>query len=295
MRDAGIRTRAQLHAEGLADTDIRRMVETGTLTRLRPGWFALGAHDLRAATAVQDGGVLGCVSALQFHGLWVPPGHTALHLRRSPKMTGKNAACRPFQGPLRSTVDAVDSIPIALKYAAHCLEVDEWVAVCDSHLNSTGETVGDLLAQMGAVGPTVRDLAYRTDPRAQSGTESITRVRLRAAHFSVVVQPRIAGIDWSDLRIGKLILECDSVLHHSSREDYERDHHRDRRALLDGWLTMRLTYDDILYDWPGTLADIRAITRADRHRARSARDQAMVLRSLRSSGHEGNMPPWPDF
>ncbi|WP_341268219.1 hypothetical protein [Gordonia malaquae] len=85
------------------------------------------------------------------------------------------------------------------------------------------------------------------------------------------------------------------MLHHSSREDYERDHHRDRRALLDGWLTMRLTYDDILYDWPGTLADIRAITRADRHRARSARDRAMVQRSLRESGHEGNMPSWPDF
>ncbi|WP_420041554.1 hypothetical protein [Gordonia sp. MP11Mi] len=198
-------------------------------------------------------------------------------------MTGRNRACRPLQGPARSTPEAVDSIPVALKYAVRCLSPDEWIAVCDSHLNSTGISVDDLIAAMGRIGPTVRDLLYRTDPRSQSGTESIARVRLKALGYDVVVQPNIAGVQWSDLRLGKLILECDSVLHHASREDYELDHHRDRRALVDGWMTMRLTYDDIIFGWDETLADIRAITQARRHRPRSRHDRAMVRRSVRSS------------
>lgn len=143
---------------------------------------------------------------------------------------------------------------------------------------------------MGTIGPTVRDLLGRTDPRAQSGTESISRIRLRALGYDVVVQPKIAGVQWADLRIGKLILECDSALHHSSPADSKRDRHRDRRALIDGWMTMRLTYDNILYEWEETLEDIRAITQHDRHRARGKKDREMVLRSVRSSSRSGDLP-----
>lgn len=284
MEDSGIYTRRQLQALGYSDVDVRRAIRAGDLIRLRPGWIAAPLHDPKTAGAVRDGGVLSCVSALTFYGLWVPPGHSAdLHLRRSRGMTGKHHACRPLQGPVHTATEAVDSIPVALKYAARCLAPDEWIAVCDSYLNTTRAGADDLLAAMGRIGPTVRDLLFRTDPRAQSGTESIARVRLRALGYDVVVQPRIGGVQWSDLRIGTLILECDSVLHHASREDYERDHHRDRRALVDGWMTMRLTYDDILYGWDEALADIRAITRPRRNRPRSRRDRDMVLRSVRSS------------
>lgn len=66
--------------------------------------------------------------------------------------------------------------------------------------------------------------------------------------------------------------------------------HRDRRALVDGWIVMRLTYDDILCDWDGVLANIRAITRADRHRARGVEDRAMVQRSVDLSLLGGTVP-----
>ncbi|MCF8571993.1 type IV toxin-antitoxin system AbiEi family antitoxin domain-containing protein [Gordonia sp. HY002] len=286
MEDSGIYTRSQLRALGYSDADIRRAVRAGDLHRLRHGWISSRLHDPTVAMAVRDGGVLACVSALTFHGLWVPPGHDDLHLRRGPNMTGRHPACAPLQGPVRGTDNAVDSVPVALKYAARCLRPDEWIAVCDSYLNRSGTATEDLAVQMGRIGPTVRDLLYRTDARSQSGTESIPRVRLRGLGYEVVVQPHIAGVQWSDLRIGMLILECDSVLHHSSREDYQRDHDRDRRALVDGWMTMRLTYGDILYGWDEVLEDVRAITRARRHRARSVRDRDMVQKSVRSSTSE---------
>lgn len=259
MRDSGVYPAAALLALGFDREAIRRAVLSGDLAQLRWGWFAAANHDARTASAVRDGGVLTCVDALRFHELWTPPGHNGLHLRRSRNLSGKNRACRPPTGCVRSARDAVDPLPVSLLYAVGCLPLDEWVAVCDSYLNSTG-------------------------------TESIVRVRLRSAGFDVVVQPPVEGVGHADLRVGRLLIECDSVLHHASRADYERDHHRDRRAVVDGWLVLRLTYDDILYDWDGVLADILSITRPDRHRARTPQAIEMVRKSVLQSQLEGNIP-----
>ena len=43
-------------------------------------------------------------------------------------------------------------------------------------------------------------------------------------------------------------------------------------TMLDRWMTMRLTYDDVLYDWEEVLEEIRALTRPDRHRIRRRGD-----------------------
>lgn len=295
MNDSGIYTRAQLLVMGYDDRAIRRAVRHGSLTRLRDGWFASPNADDTAAAAVRDGGVLTCVDALRYHDLWIPPGcRDRLHLRRSRNKRGKHRACRPLRGCFRTATDAVDSVAVALACAARCLTAEQWIAVCDSYMNATGKDRDDLADELDGAGPRVTSLLARTDRRSQSGTESIARVRLRALGYDVVVQPEVEGVGRVDLRIGLLLIECDSVLHHTSKEDYERDHHRDRRAVVDGWLTLRLTYDDILYDWAGVLADIRAITGRDRHRARSKRAVDMVQRSVRQSGCEGRLPSESD-
>ncbi|QRY61250.1 DUF559 domain-containing protein [Gordonia sp. PDNC005] len=290
MRDSGVYPAAELIALGFDRETIRRAVLSGDLAQLRWGWFAAANHDARTASAVRDGGVLTCVDALRFHELWTPPGHNGLHLRRSRNLSGKNPACRPPTGCVRSAREPVDPLPVALLYAVGCLPLDEWVAVCDSYLNSTGTDVSDLLAAMGRPGPEVLRRLRWVDRRSQSGTESIVRVRLRSAGFDVVVQPPVEGVGHADLRVGRLLVECDSVLHHASRADYERDHHRDRRAVVDGWLVLRLTYDDILYDWDGVLADILSITRPDRHRARTPQAIEMIQKSVLQSQLEGNIP-----
>ncbi|MGB3603849.1 endonuclease domain-containing protein [Gordonia sp. (in: high G+C Gram-positive bacteria)] len=296
MKDPGIYRRSHLHASGFDDKTIDRMIAAGDLTRLRSGWLAAKNHDLTAAAAVSDGGVLTCVDALRFHELWVPVGRRKLHLRRSRSLSGKHPACRPMKsGTIRQRLTVatkpVDSVPSALLCATGCLNREEWIAVCDSYMNSHGLGVEDLRAELGSVGPTVTDWLYLTDPRSQSGTESISRVRLRSEGFDVVVQPQIKGVGRADLRIGLLIIECDSMQYHATKEAYERDHKRDRKALVNGWLTMRLTYDDILFGWEEVLADIRNITNRDRHRPRTPRKRELVEKSVRYSASEGKNSP----
>ena len=143
--------------------------------------------------------------------------------------------CRGF-GNHPPALTAVDSIPVALLSAAKCMTPEHWIATCDSALNTVGLTVPEMASELRTSSRKVASLLDKCDPRSQSGTESITRIRLRSAGFAVVVQPQIPGVGRADLRIGRLILECDSITHHTSLDNYQNDRRRDRRALVDGWL-----------------------------------------------------------
>ena len=264
----GVFSLAELRQLGLDDWDVRKRVREGSLIRLRPGWYATPSADAAVVEAVRKGGALGCVSALRRHGLWVPPGYDGVHARFSKygkKPHGRS--CRGSGRPL-PVIAALDSVPVALDCAVKCMKAEDWIVVCDSALNSANLTVSDLQSAMGTVPYRIRELMAKCDPGSQSGTESFARLRLRAAGFKVYVQPRIPDVGRVDLRVGRLLIECDSKEHHTSLADYQNDRHRDRKALLGRWLTMRITYDDVLYGWDDVLADVRAITRAGRHRIR---------------------------
>ena len=267
--EIGVYSRPELQQQGLDGWQLRTQVRDGSLIRLRPGWYATETANAVVVEAVRSGGALSCVSALRHHGLWVPPGYDRVHVRASKHNKAHGTrSCQGHGRPMPVTT-AVDSIPVALDCAARCMSAEDWIVVCDSALNSGGLTIAGLKLAMGTVTQRVSDLMDKCEPVAQSGTESITRLRLRAAGFTVVVQPVILGVGRVDMRVGRLLIECDSQSHHTSLENYRNDRRRDRQALLDRWLTMRITYDDVLYGWEEVLADIRSITRTDRHRIRT--------------------------
>ncbi len=190
-------------------------------------------------------------------------------------------------------VTAVDSIPLALGCAARCLTAEEWVATVDSVLNSTDWTIPpDIQAEMGRVARAVMAMFGRCDARSQSGTESIARLRLIAAGFEVEVQPGIGTHEHADLRIGALLIECDGRAYHSDVETFRNDRRRDRMTMIDRWLTMRLTYDDVLYNWDGGTRGC-----SGRHPKRPAPHQAGQRPSpsgkrVHLSATEGAICPW---
>ncbi len=263
--DHGVFSTAQLKTAGATDAQIRRAVAAGDLLRLRPGWYARTDADPGVVGAVRAGGVLGCVSALHHHRVWVAPGYDTLHVRSSKGLRDKVAkSCRGV-GPPSPTRTAVDSPAVALGCAARCMTDEHWIAACDSVLASRLANRADIVAELG---PRGRALLHKCDARSQSGTESLVRVRLRALGFEVVVQPEIDGVGRVDLRVGRLLIECDSKAHHTSLANYQNDRRRDRYALIRRWMKMRFTYDDVLYGWEDSVASVRAITRPRRHRMR---------------------------
>ncbi|GAC66386.1 type IV toxin-antitoxin system AbiEi family antitoxin domain-containing protein [Gordonia soli] len=265
---SGVVTRTELLGSGETDSSIRRAIRNGDLQRVRPGWFATPSADPAVVEAVRRGGCLSCVSALRSHGLWVPPGYDSVHVRTSRYAMERGSTTCHAPGRPRPVTTAVDTIPLALACAARCMSAEDWIVVCDSALGRQNWSTDELRHRMGTVSASMDALLRKCDGRSQSGTETLARVRFRAAGFRVEVQPAIPGVGWVDLKIGRLLFECDSKPHHTSLENYRNDRRRDRCALVDGWMTMRVTYDDVMYGWEHILTDVRTLTRTDRHRIR---------------------------
>lgn len=93
------------------------------------------------------------------------------------------------------------------------MTAEDWITVRDAALNTFELTIPQLQFEMGAMSPPMYDLMEKCDPGSQSGTESLVRLRLRAAGFTVHVQPAITTVGRVDLRVGRLLIECDSDRH----------------------------------------------------------------------------------
>ena len=92
-----------------------------------------------------------------------------------------------------------------------------------------------------------------------------------------------------DLRVGKLLIECDGEKFHSQEKDRVNDYTRDRKALLEGWESMRVAYRQVVDKsaWGEFVEDVRAFARADRHRIRSQRSKNALERSREIGDSEG--------
>nr|WP_223169477.1 DUF559 domain-containing protein [Microbacterium sp. MF43] len=106
-----------------------------------------------------------------------------------------------------------------------------------------------------------RALRPLLDPRAESGTETLVRLILRALGLRFEVQVHIRGVGRVDFVVqGWLIIECDSRAHHSDREAQRRDRRRDLAAAGAGYVTLRLLAEDILWNPEGVRAAITGLT-----------------------------------
>ncbi|GAA4396233.1 hypothetical protein GCM10023147_30290 [Tsukamurella soli] len=260
-------TRRELLAAGYTDADIRTMSRRRRLTQLRRGWYSTGSADPAVAAAVRSGGVLACVSALGRRGIWVPPADGHSHVRAS--TYGRASSARSYcsaYGGLPAPTQAVDAVPEAVACAARCLPAEMFVAVCDSVLfRDPGLDVADLAGFIPGAPQRLRRLLDHVDRRAESGTESLVRYRLRRRGIAVRIQEDVPHVGRVDLLVGRcLVIECDSRTYHLG-DAYYTDRARDRAALWQEYGTFRVTYEDVLFDWPAVEEQILDIVRSRRH------------------------------
>lgn len=268
---------SELLAEGHTRRDVQRLTEAGRLVRLRPGWLSLPGADPAVVRAVSLGGVLSCVSALAWHGVWVPE-HNQLHLRRtgagrlSPLHVGGVRDCgRPAPTP-----SAVDPLAVALRNSTSCLTAEGFVVVLDSILNLRLMGRANLIEVLAPLPGRQRRLLEKCD-RSEAGTESMVRLRLRSKGVKVRSQVSIPGVGRVDLLVGDcLVIEVDSREHHTKGPAYEADRERDRRLTARGYRVVRLTYQQVVHDWARVEADLLRMIRQDLHGARAARDGKLL-------------------
>lgn len=266
-------TTAELRHRGISRDGIAGMVDGGRLVPLRRGlWAEPGAPDDLRRVAVL-GGAATATTGGKALGLWTPDDdrlHVALpagasRLRNpddpSQPLEDDDLVCLHWTKRMpspRSLPDRVAPLLLVLEHAVRCLRPELAVAMIDSALHHRRMRVTELPLLASMLPAHLRAVVLAADGRADSGLESVVRYLLDQAGLAVVVHPVLPGIGEVDLLVGgRLIIETDGKRHHLG-EAFAKDRGRDRSATLAGYRVLRLTYHQVVDEWPTTFLAIRA-------------------------------------
>ncbi len=219
-------------------------------------------------SAARLGGRITCVSALSLGKVHTPQDHV-VHLRvpRTARRLPSSAAVIHRSDTGRAEDPIVDRIDVALGLAVRCLPRDEAVAVLDSVLNLGLLGRGEVLTVLADLPQFYRDYADLLDPGAQSGIETHFRLGCRALNLPLRSQVAIGGVGRVDFLIGdRLVVEVDGRETHSPAAAFAADRRRDLALKERGYLVLRLTYAQVMYEWPRVAALLRSLIARREHR-----------------------------
>lgn len=270
QRLGGLARGVDLQRLGFTRRALSRAVARGDIERIRHGVFASGPLDpqLRAATA--HGGALTCASVLQLWSIWVLAptliphvwvgAHRHAHPHDGCRCVAHHAAGRPPLGRV--------PIEVALVHFLRCAGDEAFFAAYESALRLRLLSHAARSRIREAIPSSARwllDLA-RTD--ADSGLESLLRLRLHLIGIRLDRQVAIVGVGRVDFVIGGLlILEVDGRENHDSGSMRHKDLVRDAAASARGYETLRFDYAQVVHDWPTVQAAVLAALGRARDRA----------------------------
>ena len=254
----------------LGRASVEKLLRERKARVLRRGWIQVGDRQEPAVEAVRRGGVLSCVSALDYHGVSVPEHHD-VHVRgnRWAVSNRRGPFCRRFGRP-ESEYGAIDDVATALAHSVHCLDDEGIVMVCDS-LVYLGMMSFDEIKHLFRSAPgRVRRLLDKIDGRAMSGQESMIRFRLLRENVKLDIQVKIAGVGTVDILIGRwLIVELDGFEFHGDRPHFTSDRIRITDAQNLGYHLLPFSYDQVVLDKDKTHERIMTAIRNGAHMRRS--------------------------
>ena len=287
-------SRADLHGAGIRGRAITAAVRQGTLLRPRNGHYLPAPAVACVVEAVRCGGRLDCVSLLSQLGVFVQDSRD-LHLQLDPdasRVPEPRAGTVRHWRPTRADTDAtLTPLVEALVQAVLCQPPRAAVATLDSawHLGLISESE---VAEIFSILPRrYRRLRSLLDPRAESGIETLVRLMLRGLGCRIELQARIADVGFVDLLVdGWLIVECDSLRHHGDWHAHKNDRRRDAAAIAQGFTTLRVLAEDVLFRPEWTLEIFRGALRT---RVQNSGDPAQTKPRRRPQG--SSRSPLPEF
>ena len=283
----GAATRRELLASGLTVTQLAAGVNSGAAIRARRGWYVLPDAEEALEQSVRVGGRMACLTALRSFGVWVlddgrlhvhvPESGSRLRSRhdRSTPLGDRIAAGTCVHRERVSRIILSTRLRVSLEEAlaevvAHGDRERALVAI-DSAMNRGLLTTDRMVSLFDNLPAKYRAWRHDVDPAAESGIESIVRLRMKAAGATPQSQVRLADGIRVDFLVGdRLVIEVDGRAHHADPAAFERDRRRDLYLKAFGYEVLRLSYAQVMDDWSSVAAALARILDRGDHRFRRA-------------------------
>ncbi|SDH96197.1 Very-short-patch-repair endonuclease [Arthrobacter subterraneus] len=261
LRGVGAVARTQvLRERGLSKRQIANSVARGEVLRLRAGVLALPGAPEDFSAAVLNNGLLTCASAAGRYGLWLlnPPAR--------PHLSCLHGHSRDYANHRQRTVPAHEYLPLVgipdvLVHALQCLPPVEAAVLVECSIRR-GDTVRPFLLERlrGDRNGRARAALNLVTGCAESAIEVVARILFRSAGFHVETQVPIPGVGRVDFLLeGFVVVEVDGAAYHSDRRALRRDLQRNNAAIIGGYLVLRYSYEDIMFNQEAVLEQVSAV------------------------------------
>jgi very-short-patch-repair endonuclease len=260
----GFATREQLRRAGFSNYAIRAALERGALVAYGRDVVARPVVAPAFARAARMGARVACVTAAHAMGLWVLAEDEFHAIPRSRNSRFRQDGLEPA-ATLHWNVEPIEpdrhrviaeSGRNALAHIARCQPLDVATATFDSAVRKGLVTREELVELASVHGGRFADVVALVTCNADSGLETLTRVRLHWAGVECREQVVIDGHP-VDLLIGeRLIIQLDGKQHLDDPVQLARDRAQDRRLRRMGYTVLRYSYAEVVFGWEATLAEI---------------------------------------
>jgi len=250
----GVARVSTLQAAGWSRYCIRLALERRLLIRVRRDWVATPTADPELIAAARQAVVLSCVTQARRLGLWVlseDRPHVAAHPHGAGHKTSR--AVVHWADPLlpRHPDAVADPVENVLAIVAACQPHEAALAIWESALQQ-GMVRRDALARLPLDAASRRLLAV-AQSFAGSGLETLFAVRLRWLRLRIVPQVWIEDHRVDFLIGDRLVVQLDGAQHDGRQRAQDVAH--DAALMLLGYHVIRVTYRQVVDDWP-TVQDL---------------------------------------
>lgn len=240
----------RLKALGIGRRALDRALAFGQLVRIRRGWVAVPGADPVLVSAARAGVVVTCISQAARLGLWVHETPEKFHVGVDPHSASAQTdrAHVHWSRPVipRHPDALADPIENVLALVADCEPFERALATWESALNQGLVTLAGLAEYPWK--PAACEVFAQANPFADAGTETYLRSRLQWLGLRLVIQPWLAGHRVDALIGDRLVLQVDGR-HHVGVQRSEDIRH-DAELRLMGYHVIRISYQQLMHDWP---------------------------------------------
>lgn len=235
----------------------------GAIVRDARGRYSLPSASAALRAASRLSGVVSHVSAAQVHGWEVkhPPALPTVTVPRNRRVAPERregvAVTWAHLAPPEVLSGRVTSYGRTVVDCAKHLPFDEALAIADSAMRHGNVTRSWLIELAGRMPDRHRErclrVALAADPRAANPFESVLRaIGLDIPELVLEPQVVISGEGFSvrpDLvdEERRVVAEADSFEWHGKRKALHADCHRYNALALDGWLVLRFSWEDVMF------------------------------------------------
>ncbi len=248
----GVARGTLLHQFGIDRRVLERAVRDGSILRVRQGVFAVRGADADVVTATEHGGALTCSRALRLHGIWSLETDLAPHVWMGAhgRVHHRDCGCVSHFATGR-TVLGLAPLEEVLIHVHQCRGEEAFFAALESGLRQRRISASARARIRRRLPTYARWLVDFARNDADSGLESIVRLRLHRIGILVACQKSIGDVGRVDFVIdGLLLLEVDGVENHDGPSLRHKDLRRDAWASVQGLETLRFDYALVIHEWP---------------------------------------------